>query len=416
MRNWFTIGIGVKRWLSLLALSAILFGGGVWIFLFWLIDFAEINRLYQSAIFFPLWAYALLSIVVGLRLGIFSVVRIVKVVTSPFRKEDETLANQLLYYQKRQRGPKIVAIGGGTGLSHLLRGLTEYSNNITAIVTVADDGGSSGRLRREFGMLPPGDFRNNIAALSRDEALMTKLLQYRFGGNSDDQSGQSGLNGHAFGNLLITALVGLTGSFEDALLATKKVLSIQGQVIPSTLTPVNLIADIQVEGKLKKVFGESAISHENGIIRKIDMIPEGVRGYPEAIRSILAADLVILGPGSLFTSLVPNLLVKDIARAIESASGHVAYVCNVSSQPGETDNYTVSDHVNQLGNYLDLAQLNCVVANNWVVESDQLNGQNVIRLDRVDGIPLIEADLVDRVKPWRHDSKKLASTLVKLLQ
>ena len=413
MKNWFTIGIGIKRWLIALGLSALLFGIGISIFLFWLADFSETAILTPMARSAPLWIYALLFGIAGLSLALFSIRAVIHVVTSPFRSEDEALADQLLYYQRRNRGPKIVAIGGGTGLSNLLRGLTEYSNNITAIVTVADDGGSSGRLRREFGVLPPGDFRNNIAALSRDEALMTQLLQYRFGGNTAEENG---LSGHAFGNLLITALVGLTGSFEDALLATRRVLSIRGQVLPSTLTPVNLIADVQVDGKLKRVFGESSISHENGIIRKIEMQPEEVRGYPEAVRSILAADLVILGPGSLFTSIVPNLLVKDIARAIESASGHVAYVCNVSSQPGETDNYTVSDHVNQLGNYLDLAQINCVVANNLMVDSAKLNGQNVIRLDHLDKVDLVAADLVDCDKPWRHDSKKLAANLVKLLQ
>lgn len=413
MKNWFTIGIGIKRWLILLGVSAILFGLGVSVLLFWLVGFSDNRMLTRLAFVLPLWSYALFFLCAGIGLGIFSIMCVVKVVTAPFRKEDETLATQLIYYQQRNRGPKIVAIGGGTGLSNLLRGLMEYSNNITAIVTVADDGGSSGRLRREFGVLPPGDFRNNIAALSRDEALMTQLLQYRFGGNGDDQSG---LSGHAFGNLLITALVGLTGSFEDALLATKSVLSIRGQVLPSTLTPVNLIADIQVDGKLKKVFGESSISHENGIIRKIDMLPEGVRAYPEAVRSILAADLVILGPGSLFTSIVPNLLVQDIARAVESTSGQVVYVCNVSSQPGETDNYTVSDHVSQLGNYLDLAQVDCVIANNHMVDPKRLNGQSAIRLDHLDRVRLVAADLVDCDKPWRHDSKKLASCLVKLLQ
>ena len=413
MKNWFTIGIGVKRWLITLGFSAVLFGIGISIFLFWLADFTETAILTSMSNSAPLWLYAFLLGLSGVLLALLSIRAVVRVVTSPFRKEDETLATQLLYYQKRNRGPKIVAIGGGTGLSNLLRGLTEYSNNITAIVTVADDGGSSGRLRREFGVLPPGDFRNNIAALSRDEALMTQLLQYRFGGTGAQENG---LSGHAFGNLLITALVGLTGSFEDALLATRRVLSIRGQVLPSTLTPVNLIADIQVDGKLKKVFGESSISHENGIIRKIEMQPEGVRGYPEAVRSILAADLIILGPGSLFTSIVPNLLVKDIARAIESASGHVTYVCNVSSQPGETDNYTVSDHVTQLGNYLDLGKIDCVVANNHMVDSSKLNGQNAIRVDHLDRVDLIAADLVDNNHPWRHDSKKLAANLVKLLQ
>lgn len=414
MKTWLTIGIGIKRWLITLGLSAVLFGIGVSLLLFWLADFAETAILMWLSSLAPLWVFAVLWVAAGVLLALYAIREVIHLVTSPFRKEDEALSSQLLHHQRRNRGPKIVAIGGGTGLSNLLRGLTAYSHNITAIVTVADDGGSSGRLRREFGMLPPGDFRNNIAALSRDEALMTQLLQYRFGGSGE---GENGLSGHAFGNLLITALVGLTGSFEDALLATRRVLSIRGQVLPSTLTPVNLVADIQVDGKLKRVFGESSISHEQGIIRKIDMEPDGVRGYPEAVRSILAADLVILGPGSLFTSIVPNLLVKDIARAVESTSGGVVYVCNVSSQAGETDNYTVSDHVKQLGNYLDLGGLNWVLANNHIIaDGAKLNGQNPIRLDRLAATELVAADLVDCERPWRHDAQKLAAALIKLLQ
>lgn len=405
MKNWLTIGIGVKRWLATLALGALLFGGGVVLLLIPMFGF--------SAPFPAGWQQlgAAVAICLGIILGIVSIVRLVRSVTAPFTQGDESLADAILYYRKRHQGPKIVAIGGGTGLSNLLRGLTQYTSNITAIVTVADDGGSSGRLRREFGMLPPGDFRNNIAALSRDEALMTQLLQYRFGGNKENQ----GLSGHAFGNLLIAALVGLTGSFEDALLATRRVLSIRGQVLPSTLTSVDLIADIEVEGKLKKVQGESNISHENGIIRKIEILPPSARGYPEAIRSILDADLIVLGPGSLFTSIIPNLLIQDIAKAVESGKGKVVYVCNVYSQPGETENYSVSDHVNKLYDYISADTIDYVLANNHAVEPMAEGEGHPILVDQLADVQLIQADLIDQNKPWRHNSEKLSLSLVQLL-
>ncbi|MEM9777456.1 MAG: uridine diphosphate-N-acetylglucosamine-binding protein YvcK [Chloroflexota bacterium] len=413
MIEWLKIGIGVKRWLAALTIGALLFGMGFTLILLWLFNPSAALDILFNLEQPSFLAAAITSIVAGGLLSLFAISRIVDVVTAPFSEDKRDLASAILYYQARHRGPKIVAIGGGTGLSNLLRGLTQYTNNITAIVTVADDGGSSGRLRREFGMLPPGDFRNNIAALSRDEALMARLLQYRFGGTGKENS----LSGHAFGNLLITALVGLTGSFEDALLATRKVLSLRGQVFPSTLTPINLVADVQIDGKLRKIEGESKIGHANGIIREIEIIPPDARAYPDAIRAILAADLVILGPGSLFTSIIPNLLVKDIAKAVESAPGKVVYVCNVASQAGETESYTVSDHVTQLGNYLDLDQLSCVLANSKIHDGADQHGNLPIRLDHIDSqsIELVQRDLVDDGKPWRHDTKKLAEALIKLL-
>lgn len=403
----------MKRWLAGLTIGALLFGMGLTFVLLWLIDSVAAAELLFNLDPIPYWAIAIVLILTGALLSLYAISRIIDVVTAPFSDGGEDLAAAILHYQARHHGPKIVAIGGGTGLSNLLRGLTQYTSNITAIVTVADDGGSSGRLRREFGMLPPGDFRNNIAALSRDEALMGQLLQYRFGGSGKE----NGLSGHAFGNLLITALVGLTGSFEDALLATRKVLSLRGQVFPSTLTPINLIADVQIDGQLRKIEGESNIGHANGIIRKIDILPPDARGYPKAIRAVLAADLVILGPGSLFTSIIPNLLVQDIAKAVESTSGKVIYVCNVASQAGETENFTVSDHVTQLGNYLNIEKIDYVLANSNIHEGLDADGNLPIRLDHIDSsvIQLVKRDLIDNGKPWRHDTKKLAEALIKLL-
>ncbi len=410
MKNWLAIGIGVKRWILALAAGSILLGVGLVGLTAWLANRFYLIPLSAFETLASRWAICAALILIGVVACTLSVINLIRVFLSPFSELDKSFAVELLNHRKKEVGPKIVAIGGGTGLSNLLRGLVQYTSNITAIVTVADDGGSSGRLRREFGMLPPGDFRNNIAALSRDETLMTQLLQYRFGGAGE------GLSGHAFGNLLITALVGLTGSFEDALLATKRVLSIRGQVLPSTLTPVTLTADVEVDGKLKKVIGESAISHENGIIRKIEIEPQTVRAYPAAIQAILAADIVVLGPGSLFTSIIPNLLIKDISRAIESRRGKVVYVCNVSSQAGETDNYSVSDHVSRLSEYIAAEKIDLVVANNRLVSLPPASQSQPVRLDHVSNIKVLEADLIDDEKPWRHDCHKLAATIVSILQ
>ncbi|MCA9951322.1 MAG: YvcK family protein, partial [Anaerolineales bacterium] len=238
--------------------------------------------------------------------------------------------------------PHIVAIGGGTGMPSLLRGLTKFTRNITAVVTVADDGGSSGRLRREMGLLPPGDFRNNIAALAHDEALMTQLLQYRFGGQVVEEA-RSELQGHAFGNLLLAALTGITGSFDEALLAAQRVLAMRGQVVPSTLANVTLAADVLVGDSpetavLQHIVGESAIPKANGRIQRVSLEPATVKAYPPALKAIFQADLILMGPGSLYTSIIPNLLVPDLAQALQHARAPKVYICNLATQPGETDN------------------------------------------------------------------------------
>ena len=227
-----------------------------------------------------------------------------------------------------------MAIGGGAGLSVLLRGLKEHTDNLTAIVTVADDGGSSGRLRRELGVLPPGDFRNCIAALADAEPLMTRLMQYRF-------SEGSGLEGHSFGNLFIVAMSGVVGNFEQALRETSRVLAVHGQILPSTLENVTLTA--QVSGD-QTVRGESNIPESGRSISRVYLEPQEAEAYTEAVQAILEADMVILGPGSLYTSVLPNLLVDGISQAICSSNSLKVYVCNVATQPGETDNYSVEDH------------------------------------------------------------------------
>lgn len=318
-------------------------------------------------------------------------------------------------------GPRIVAIGGGTGMPGLLRGLTEYTDNITAIVTVADDGGSSGRLRRDLGLLPPGDFRNNIAALSSDEALMTQLLQYRFGGSVAGAE-QGELQGHAFGNLLLAALTGITGSFDEALLAAQRVLAMRGRVVPSTLAPVTLVADVLVgdapdTAVIRRVVGESAITHAGGRIQRVALEPPDARAYPPALKALFQADLIVMGPGSLYTSVLPNLLLPDLAQALQYARAPKVYICNLATQPGETDNYTVADHVDTLLRHVPTKFLDLVIANDNLSVPAGTGGGHTHFVEPVPPghVRLLLTDLVDEKRPWRHDSRKLARTVMTVL-
>jgi uncharacterized cofD-like protein len=312
------------------------------------------------------------------------------------------------------RAPKVVALGGGTGLSTLLRGLKAHTPHITAVVTVADDGGSSGRLRRDLGVLPPGDFRNCIAALADDEALITKLFQYRFGHGCE-------LNGHSFGNLLITALAGVTGSFERAILEAGRVLAIQGRILPSTLENVTLVADLREPTgaednlpSLTRVSGESSIPKAGQPIERVFIRPEDARAYPQAVRAILDADLVVAGPGSLFTSVLPNLLVGDIRRAVAASAALKIYVCNVATQPGETDGFDVGQHVVALQQHVGQDLFPYVLANSDPIPSTE--GTSTVPVDS-HYVPsptytVIAASLADPATPWRHHPGKLAERIM----
>ncbi len=240
--------------------------------------------------------------------------------------------------RKLNRGPKVVAIGGGTGLSTMLKGIKKITNNITAIVTVGDDGGSSGKLREELGVLPPGDIRSCICALADDEDLVTKLFQYRF---KDCPS----LSGHSFGNLFITAMCSITGNMVNAVQESSNVLSIRGRVLPSTLDDMRLIAEME-DGTIIK--GESNIPESGKKIKRLFTEPLRCKPLEDAILAIQEADLIILGPGSLYTSVIPNLLINDISKAVSEAKAKKIYVCNIMTQPGETDNFSVSDHIKTL--------------------------------------------------------------------
>lgn len=417
--RWLIPGIGIKRWLMVLGIGTAVIGIGLGNVL----SMPDIQAWLPTAVydtlslqFLPLPWRLLLTMAAGGLLILLSVIKIGRNLVAPFSL-DMDVAEMVYHHSRRQRGPHIVAIGGGTGMPSLLRGLKTYTSNITAIVTVADDGGSSGRLRRELGVLPPGDFRNNIAALARDEALMTQVLQYRFG-HPSGENGRSDLQGHAFGNLLLAALTGITGSFDEALLAAQRVLAIRGRVLPSTLADVQLAADVLIEGTgMQYVRGESAIPQAHGRVQRVYLDPPHVKAYPPALQAILQADLIVMGPGSLYTSILPNLLVPDLAAALQHARAKRVYVCNLAIQPGETDNYSVADHVATILQHVPTGCLDVVLANdNLLVPPDRGGGNTVfVQPDPPTDIPLVTADLVDEQRPWRHDSSKLAQAVINLL-
>jgi uncharacterized cofD-like protein len=338
--KWLAPGLLVKRWLLLSAggmLMAVL-GFAIWIKLtpvYFLIQLT-IDILEKITTIIPNYVSGPIVFTFGLLFILFGQTRTLGSITEVLMPEgDEELVDVLLTHRRLNRGPKIVAVGGGTGLSTLLRGLKEFSANSTAIVTVADDGGSSGRLRREIGVLPPGDVRNCLAALANEEKLMTELFQYRF------RAGD-GLTGHSFGNLFLTALSEITGDLEQAIAASSQVLAVRGRVLPATLTDVRLWAEL-ADGR--QIEGESNITEAKGQIVRIGCIPPDPPALPRALQAIQEADYIVIGPGSLYTSLIPNLLVPDIAEAIAQRDVPRIYVCNIMTQPGETDNYTVADHI-----------------------------------------------------------------------
>jgi uncharacterized cofD-like protein len=360
----------------------------------------------------PRWARALLLSLAGFGLLLLGVFRLNRTLLAPFVRPGKTVVDAISEHRRLGRGPKVVALGGGNGLATLLRGLKEHTTNLTAIVTMADDGGSSGRLRRELGLPPPGDLRNCLAALSDDEGLLTQLFQYRFmeGG---------GLEGHSFGNLFIAALAGVTGSFDRGVLEAGNVLRIRGQVLPATLSDVALVADKTpaLEAHVVRVEGESQIPISPGRISRVHLEPGEPPAYPEAIRAVLGADMIVIGPGSLYTSILPNLLVPDLAGAIRASRAFKVYVCNVASQPGETDGYDCAQHLAALESH----------AGKGLVDGVLVNSQIPPNLpERVCPVPVTEekslsvsrflADVVDVERPWRHDSEKLAHTLLRLLE
>jgi len=365
--KWLAPGLLVKRWLLLSASGVLLtsLGLAIWVKLtpiFYFIDFTQ-RVLETIATIIPNYVSGPIAIICGLVLIFWGQTRTLGSITEVLKPGgDEELVDVLMAHRRLNRGPKIVVVGGGTGLSTLLRGLKVYSANITAIVTVADDGGSSGRLRQEFGMLPPGDIRNCLAALADQEKLLTELFQYRF-------SAGSGLVGHSFGNLFLTAMSEITGDLERAIAASSQVLAVRGRVLPATLSDVRLWAEL-ADGR--RIEGESRITEANGKITKIGCTPTNPPALPAALKAIEEADYIIIGPGSLYTSIIPNLLVPEIAEAIASRSVPRIYVCNIMTQPGETVGYTVSDHIQAIDDACGKQLFNAVLVHRKVPSAQSL--------------------------------------------
>jgi uncharacterized cofD-like protein len=310
--------------------------------------------------------------------------------------------------------PRIVVIGGGTGLSVLLKGLKKYSSKLTAIVTVTDDGGSSGRLRNELGVLPPGDIRSCLVALAETETLMDKVFQHRF-------LGGEGLRGHNLGNLLLVAMTEITGDFISAIKEVSKVLAVRGTVLPATLEHISLGAKMQ-DGNI--ITGETSIRDYSNKIEKLFLIPRQCRPVPDTLKAIMDADAVVVGPGSLYTSIIPNLLVNEVAEAIVNSKAVTFYVNNIMTEQGETDNYNSADHLKVIINHIGRQLFDYVIINTGIIDEDRLNRyrqEQAVPVQEADteiinmGIKILKQDLVaDTGVAW-HDPDKLARTILEVL-
>jgi uncharacterized cofD-like protein len=407
--RWLMPGLEVKRWLLLLMLAILIIDLGASYALKSL--YTEVTFPgYVATItlqFLPKTIRAVIFVLAGVSLLTFSIVKLQRSVIGPFLPGgDRSMADMIYTFRTRGRGPRLVAIGGGTGMSTLLRGLKQYTSNLAAVVTVADDGGSSGRLREEYRILPPGDFRQCLVALADAEPLVTQLFNHRFHEGS--------LDGHSFGNLFIMAMAEVTGNFEHALRESGRVLAVRGAIIPSTLQDVTLVAS--VNGHM--VEGESKIPKQNAPITRVFLKPDQAELNPEAALAIMNAELIVVGPGSLYTSILPNLLVPGMVKTIKESQALKVFVCNVASQHGETDGYNVSDYLRVLHEHV------CENLFDFVLVNANLNhlptgGQTQVMFDHQDAVlssprvRFIAGDVVNTRIPSHHDPDKLARLLMK---
>ena len=405
--GWLLPGLEVKRWFVLIITGAIIAAIGLCIIANLRPIYTLINMIMELAQMLPPKIIGWVMIVVGV---IFFYIGWLKTNYSILDANNERNRHAVLedLYRRRKlnRGPKIVAIGGGTGLSTMLKGIKKITNNITAVVTVGGDGGSSGKLREELGVLPPGDIRSCIAALADDEDLVAKLFQYRF-------KDCAGLSGHSFGNLFITAMCETTGNMVKAVQESSKVLSIRGRVLPSTLDDMRLVAEME-DGSIIK--GESNIPESGKKIKTLFTEPNNCKPLEDVIFAINDADLIILGPGSLYTSVIPNLLIKEISEEIIKSSAKKIYVCNIMTQPGESDDYAVSDHLNALYKHAGSDKLvDAVLVNNNLPKNISKKyeecGQFPVILDKQNvHVDIVEKKLIEENKNGliRHSSYKVA--------
>ena len=414
--KWLYFGLHIKRWLFLLLVAVAIMGLGfayilrevyvVYTFPGW-VEYATLQ-------FIPRWARGALFLSTASLLTVVAAWKLnqsIALAVLPPSTKTNDVVDMVYRNRTRERGPKIVAIGGGTGLSNLLRGLKQYSSNLTAIVTVADDGGSSGRLRENLHLLPPGDIRNCIAALADAEPLVTELFQYRF----DDRAG-AGISGHSFGNLFIAAMSEVTGNIETAIEETSRVLAVRGRIVPASLEDVALVAKFH-DGH--EVRGESRIPESGQPPLEVHLEPRDVAAHPQAMAAIRDADLIVIGPGSLYTSVLPNLLVRGIAKALEDSKGYKVYISNVATQHGETDGYSAADHYSAIRRHLGRERVvDAILANSnlpsaslpeeWQSQPVPAPGDDDYATAR-----LMLADLVDHEKRYRHNTDALASAVMR---
>ncbi|WP_408955754.1 uridine diphosphate-N-acetylglucosamine-binding protein YvcK [Natroniella sp. ANB-PHB2] len=420
--KWFYPGLKFKRWLFVITIGVILVGVGVAV----VVSFQSLSLVEGSVINFLDSLVGDLADLIHKLIGISLIIGGILIVLLGTRKMVDSILEAVLpdreddlvelLYQKRylKKGPKIVVVGGGTGLSTMLRGIKKFTNNITAVVTVADDGGSSGVLRDQLGILPPGDIRNCLVALADTEPLMEKLFQYRF--NKGDE-----LKGHSFGNLFIATMSELLGDFEQGVKESSKVLAIKGQVLPSTLEDLHLSAKLK-DGTI--ITGESQIPKVKGEIQEVFIEPADSKPLPEALTAIKEADAIVLGPGSLYTSILPNLLVEELTAEIKKADAFKLYVCNVMTQPGETDHYTAGDHVQALYDHVGDQIVDHVLVNSEKVDLSLIKkyaqeGAEPVEVDltrlKEQGVKVLHEPVISQSNLVRHDYDKLARVIMNLI-
>ncbi|MBR3623180.1 MAG: YvcK family protein [Selenomonadaceae bacterium] len=420
--KWLYPGMRFKRWFVLFAFGVIITSIGLaLLFNYKFLDVIEESifravYLWQGSYNYTVTTFAggIIAIfgAILMLIAIRYVIRSVILVLVP--NKSERLVDIIYEKRKLGKGPNIAVIGGGHGLSVLLRGMKTVTSNVTAIVTVADDGGSSGRLREDLGILPPGDLRNCLVALADTEPLMEKLFQYRF-------EGKGALAGHSFGNLFIAAMNEVTGDMETALEKSSKVLAVKGNVLPASKESVRLDA-IMEDGTI--VEGESQIPEAHKKIKRVKLFPEKVQPVQAALDAIKHADAVILGPGSLYTSVMPNLLVDGVAEALRKTKAIKIYICNVMSQPGETDGYTASMHVKAIIDHAGRGAVDFALVNGREISDDMKEYYKkegaypvIIDEDAINalGVGFVKADMIDETDVIRHNPDKLAKSVMRMI-
>ncbi len=422
--KFFYPGVRLKRWLFLFILSFFVFStgfsgilgkGGAGINL----PFVKLDRYINPVRDFILRSTKLVTIdIIVLILGALGIYFVVKGFTrhlSALNPQKVDIIKASYDEIKLQKGPKLVTLGGGTGLSSLLKGLKLFTSNITAVVTVADDGGSSGRLRKELRIPPPGDIRNCMVALADSSDLMGKMFQHRFHNRGKE------LEGHSLGNLFIGALTDITGSFELAVREAGNILTIRGRVVPVTLEKITLSAVLKNK---KNINGQSRISNIGKPIDRVFMHPAHPLPSSESIEAIKKARLVVLGPGSLYTSVIPNLLVKNIALEIKRSRAKVVYVCNIMTQPGETRKYSAADHLEAISKHVGINIVDYVIVNSRPIPKELINKYRKklsapVKIDETRisklGVKVVKADVFSVEKGLvRHDPEKLAKAIIRL--